>query len=44
MMEDARLPATFASWRKKAERGELALKGQGHDVVRAMILPGKFPS
>jgi len=30
MMEDAYcLPATFASWREKAERSELALKGQG---------------
>ncbi len=29
MMEDAHcLPATFASWREKAERRELLLKGQ----------------
>jgi hypothetical protein len=43
MMEDAYcLPATFASWQEKTERSELALKGQGHDVVRAMISPGKF--
>jgi hypothetical protein len=43
MIEDACcLPAT--SWREKAERSELALKGQGHDVVRAMTSPGKFPA
>jgi hypothetical protein len=30
MTEDAHcLPATFASWREKADRSELALKGQG---------------
>jgi hypothetical protein len=45
MMEDAYcLPVTFASWREKAYRSELALKGQRHDVVRAMISPGKFPA
>jgi len=44
MIEDAHcLPATFASWQEKAERSELALKGQGHDVVRAMISPGRYP-
>jgi hypothetical protein len=42
MMADAlRLPAR---WREKSEMSELALKGQGHDVVRAMISPGKFPA
>jgi len=45
MMEDADcLPATYARWREKAERSEFALKGQGHDVVRAMISPSKFPA
>ena len=45
MMQDAhRLRATFASWREKAERSELALEGHGPDVVRAMISPGKFPA
>jgi hypothetical protein len=45
MMEHAHcLPATFANWGEKAERSELALKGQGHDVVRAMISSGKFPA
>jgi hypothetical protein len=45
MMEDAYcLPVTFASWREKVYRSELALKGQLHDVVRAVISPGKFPA
>jgi len=37
------LPAgDLRQWREKVERSELALKGRGHDVVKAMILPGKF--
>jgi hypothetical protein len=43
IMEDAdRLPATFASWRAKAEKAEREFIAKGHDVVRAMISPGKF--
>lgn len=44
MMEDAHcLPATFASWREKANRRELALKGQGHDVVKGHDLAWQVP-
>ena len=45
IMEDAdRLPATYARWREKAENSERDLRGQRHEVVRAMISPDTFPA
>jgi hypothetical protein len=45
IMDDAdRLPATFASWLKKAEKAEREFKRHGHDVVRAVIDPDRFPA
>jgi hypothetical protein len=45
IMEDAdRLPVTYARWREKAENHERELRGQGHEVVRAMISPDTFPA
>jgi hypothetical protein len=44
-MEDAdRLPATYARLREKAENSERDLRGQRHEVVRAMISPDTFPA